>query len=270
METTKIVILWAHVRSVSTGFERAFMQREDYVTFHEPFGEPCYFGPERIYSYYDNELSAHAEYLNTTYTEIIDQILKAAEGDDKKNVFVKDMARHVVRPDYKLHPENPTVLPIDFLKRCKHTFIIRTPEKSVPSSYRGWVKLINMEFILEDIGYPEMHALFEFLTELTGSRPPLVDASDLLAEPKTIMRMYCESGIQDRFEPSMLEWTAGQVKAFDKWPGWHDAAQYSTGFNQAQKTTDDTKDLVLPDDVQQLIVDSMPIYNTLYQFRMHV
>ncbi|CAF4580342.1 unnamed protein product [Rotaria sp. Silwood1] len=44
----KIVFLWSHVRSVSTTFERAFIQRKDYVTFHEPFGDPCYFGPERI------------------------------------------------------------------------------------------------------------------------------------------------------------------------------------------------------------------------------
>jgi hypothetical protein len=100
METTKIVFLWSHVRSISTAFERAFIQREDYVTFHEPFGEPCYFGPERIYSYYDDKLSEHAEYINTTYSQIIEEILKAATSKEKKNVFVKDMARHVVRPDY--------------------------------------------------------------------------------------------------------------------------------------------------------------------------
>jgi hypothetical protein len=66
METTKIVFLWSHVRSISTAFERAFMQRQDYVSFHEPFGEPAYFGPERIYSYYDNDLSAHAQYIDVT------------------------------------------------------------------------------------------------------------------------------------------------------------------------------------------------------------
>ena len=229
METRKIVFLWSHVRSISTAFERAFLQREDYITFHEPFGEPCYFGPERIYRYHEATLDQHAEYLNTTYSEIIEMLLKAASNPENKKVFVKDMARHVVRPDYKLHQENPTVLPLDFLKRCTHTFILRTPKKSVPSLYRVFVK-VNMEFIPEDIGYPELQALFEFLTELTGSRPALIDTRDLLAEPTAIMRMYCEYGIHDRFESTMLEWKAERVQAFDKWAGWHDDAQQSTGF----------------------------------------
>jgi hypothetical protein len=200
---------------------------------------------------------------------MIEQILKAAANNEKKHVFVKDMARHIVRTDYKSHPENPTMLPIDFLKRCKHTFIIRTPEKSVPSLYRAYVTN-NQKFIHDDIGYPELQVLFEFLTELAGSRPPLIDASDLLAEPKAIMRMYCESAIYDRFEPSMLEWTSGRVEAFDKWPGWHIEAQHSTGFNQVQKTTGGKEDLVLPDDVQQLIEQNMLIYNALYAFKMRV
>ena len=268
METTKIVILWSHVRSISTAFERAFIQREDYTTFHEPFGDPAYFGPERIYGYYEDRLHEHAQYLNTTYSDIIEAILKAATNNENKKVFIKDMARHIVRPDYKSHPENPTVLPLDFLQRCTHTFIIRAPEKSVLSLYRAYMK-VNMNFIPEDIGYVEMQVLFEFLTKLTGSRPALVDASDLLVEPTSIMRMYCESGIRDRFEPSMLEWSSGRVEAFDKWAGWHDEAQQSTGFNKIEKKSDEKQTLVLPEDVQQLIKDCIPIYNTLYQFRLH-
>jgi hypothetical protein len=267
--TTKIVFLWSHPRSVSTAFLRAFMQRDDYITFHEPFAEPGYFGPERIYSYFDNELSEHVEHLDTTYSQIIDEILKAAANKEKKNVFVKDMPRHVVRPGYKSHPENPTMLPIDFLKRCKHTFLIRTPRKAIPSNYRGFVG-VNRQFIPDDIGYPELQALFEFLTQVTDTRPALVDAGDLVTEPTAIMRMYCESGINDRFEPSMLEWRSERVQAFDKWAGWHDEAQYSTGFNQIQKKKDNTDDLVLPEDVQQLIERSMPIYEALREFRIRV
>ncbi|CAF3517995.1 unnamed protein product [Rotaria socialis] len=269
METPKIVFLWSHVRSVSTAFERAFIQREDYVTFHEPFGEPSYFGPERIYSYYDNELSEHAEYLNVTFSQMIEQILKPTTSEEKKNVFVKDMARHVVRPDYKSHRENPTVLPIEFLKRCKHTFILRTPRKSVPSLYRAYVRN-NLKFIHDDIGYPELQALFEFLTELTGTPPALVEAGDLVEKPEAIMRMYCESGIGDRFEAQMLEWKAERVEAFDKWSGWHDMAQYSTGFNQCQRATDNNDELILPDDVQEVIEKSMPIYEKLREFKLRV
>ena len=264
MATTKIVFLWSHVHSISTAFERAFIQREDYITFHEPFGEPAYYGPERIYSYYNNELNKHAEYIHVTYSHMINEILTAAK---KKNVFVKDMARHIIRPDYKSYPENPTVLPIDFLKQCKHTFILRKPEKSVPALYREYVTN-NKEFIHDDIGYPELQVLFEFLTELIGHRPPLVEADDLLQESKIIMQMYCESAIDEKFESSMLEWKSERVRAFDEWPTSHEQAQYSTGFNQIQKPKDNTKDLVLPNDVQKLLEQSLPIYNKLREFRL--
>ena len=269
METNKIVFLWSHVRSISTAFERVFIQREDYVTLHEPFGEPCYFGPERISSYHDHDLNAHAEYINTTYSQMIDEILNAANNKAKKNVFVKDMVRHILRPDHMLHPENPTTLPIDFLKRCTHTFILRSPEKSIPSLYRVFVTT-NQKFVHSDTGYAEMQVLFEFLTTLTGTRPALVEAGDLLSEPTTIMRMYCESAIHDRFEPSMLEWKAERVKTFDKWPGWHDVAQRSIGLNQFEKKKDEMVELVLPDDVQELIERCMPIYRALYEFRIRL
>jgi hypothetical protein len=108
--TTKIVFLWSHPRSVSTAFLRAFMQRDDYITFHEPFSDACYYGPERTYSYFENKLSERAKHLDTTFSKVIEEILKAAANKEKKNVFVKDMPRHVARPGYKSHPENPTML----------------------------------------------------------------------------------------------------------------------------------------------------------------
>jgi hypothetical protein len=68
----------------------------------------------------------------------------------------------------------------------------------------------------------------------------------------------------------MLEWKAERIQAFDKWAGWHDEAQESTGFNMIEKTKDNTEEIVLSDHVKQLIEQSMPIYNTLYQVRLRI
>lgn len=105
----KLVFLWFHVYSISTAFERSFMQRNDYITFHEPLNEPCYFGSEHLYNYFDAN-------TNTTYFEVVEQILNTAKNNQQKKIFAKDMVRHILRPDYKSHPENVTVLPIDFFK----------------------------------------------------------------------------------------------------------------------------------------------------------
>nr|WP_293108444.1 hypothetical protein [Okeania sp. SIO2F4] len=38
----KIVVLWAHPRSLSTVFERIMMERGDFKIFHEPFAYVYY------------------------------------------------------------------------------------------------------------------------------------------------------------------------------------------------------------------------------------
>jgi len=273
----KIVFLWCHPRSVSTAFERTFMQRQDYATLHEPFGDPFYFGPERISNYFSDEHCAEHEHAKTTYDMVVNDILNTATN--KKKLFVKDMAYYVIRKDYKSHhTDNPTVLPIDFLKRCHHTFLIRTPEKALPSFYRCCTSGECGDydrFNVDDIGFRELQVLFEFLTKLNGSRPVLVDAADLLSAPEAIMKKYCESAIGDRFEPNMLKWKPEKIAAFDKWEGFHDDAQQSTGFTKPIKAktnsdNDDDHHINLPDFIQEAIKQTMPIYDTLRKFKMLV
>jgi hypothetical protein len=65
--------------------------------------------------------------------------------------------------------------------------------------------------------------------------PPLVDASDLLADPNKIVKQYCESlGVP--FDQSMLSWESGNVSAFNAWQGYHTAAEQSTGFKTETPT----------------------------------
>lgn len=49
----------------------------------------CFYGSERTHSHCDNELSAHAEYINTTYSHILEEILKTATN----KVLVIDLNR---------------------------------------------------------------------------------------------------------------------------------------------------------------------------------
>ncbi|UJR16754.1 hypothetical protein I4U23_003654 [Adineta vaga] len=266
----KIVFLWCHPRSISTAVERAFMQRQDFITFHEPFGEPFYFGPERISDYYDDEYCAKHEHANTTYEKIINEFFSAANINNKK-VFVKDMARHVIRKDHRSdHSDNPTVLPIDFLKRCYHTFLIRTPEKALPSLYNVFTsgRCVNYDrFYTNEMGIRELRALFQFITKLNGIRPTLIDSADLLREPEIYVKKYCEYSIEDQFEPSMMEWKAEKIDAFDKWSGFHDAVQQSTGFKKQIKSNDD-QNVDLPGFIQEAIEENIPIYNELTKFKM--
>jgi hypothetical protein len=82
----KPVALWAVPRSISTAFERAFVERDDFEVFHEPFGNSYYYSEERLSDRYpDVEPKAKHNYEN-----VLARMLEPRE----KRVFIKDMAYH--------------------------------------------------------------------------------------------------------------------------------------------------------------------------------
>lgn len=78
---------------------------------------------------------------------------------------------------------------------------------------------------------PEGDAKLPGLVQAQPMPPPLIDASDLLAEPPKVISQYCGS-IGVPFDEGMLSWKSGQVKAFSSWQGYHTAAENSTGFKK--------------------------------------
>lgn len=168
------VIVWCHPRSVSSAFERAFMQRKDTRSYHEPLSMPFYYGKDRQCRRYDDAACAEVEqgkHWTSTIEGVLRDLLAETEKGEEKNVsvgqreqgpcryiFIKDMAQYVFSASMlqSLHPtsevykgngqatyqllpdalQNPTILPIDLLRRFKHSFLMRTPKKSVPSYWK--------------------------------------------------------------------------------------------------------------------------------------
>ncbi|MCJ1409707.1 helicase [Ptychographa xylographoides] len=171
----KPILVATHPRACSTAFERVFMTRYDTLTcFHEPFGEPWYFGPESMSERYQNDEAGRTRggYNNQTYQAVLDEFRnESAEG---KRLFIKDMAYYFMPPKGKpasiapslakgsgieahraiedepnangtarhnelpavSEPENPTVIPTVILAQFHFTFLIRHPRSSIPSYYR--------------------------------------------------------------------------------------------------------------------------------------
>ena len=165
---------------------------------------------------------------------------------------------------------NPTVIPLDILKKFHWTFLIRHPRRGIPSYVRccspplsettGWD-----HFMPSEAGYLELRRLFEYLREqgLVGpsvagdannnnnnsATSPLkkenngehdevsitvLDADDLLDHPKEAVSAFCrETGIP--FSEDMLKWDDEEnqkivAEAFAKWKGFHNDAINSKGL----------------------------------------
>jgi len=186
-------------------------------------------------------------------------------------VIAKDMAHYIIkREKMKSSPHvNPTVFPDETLKKFRHTFLIRTPEKSIPSYYRATIGDCGKDFGSfnpEDAGFVELKALLEYTKLLLPNDPVvLLDSADLISQPEKALRAFCAKvGIP--FDESMLKWEPGRVSHFDKWKGWHDQAENSTGFKEIKH--DDN--LELPEHVKRSIEENMPIYDELREYKLNV
>ncbi|KAF8521108.1 P-loop containing nucleoside triphosphate hydrolase protein [Hysterangium stoloniferum] len=263
-------MLWSVPRSTSTAFERAFIERKDTEVLHEPFSEPFYYGPERLSGRYTEAQCSASDAKDVTFSDTLQLILQTQASSDGKLIVVKDMAYYVVRPD-KLHTStsqiNPTVFSDAELKKFRHTFLIRTPAKTLPSYYRATISNCHDfgEFDPSEAGFVELQALMAYTKHLLPKdRLILLDSADLIADPERALRAFC-TGVGIEFEDTMLSWEAKHVSIFDKWKGWHDNAQSSTGFKEVRH-----EEIHLPEIVKNAVDNNMLIYEDLQEYKLRI
>ncbi|KAI0887436.1 P-loop containing nucleoside triphosphate hydrolase protein [Annulohypoxylon maeteangense] len=275
----KPVFLATHPRACSTAFERIFMTRRDVLQCaHEPFGDSFYYGPERLSERYANDEAGRESsgFSKTTYRDVLNRLER--DGSEGKRVFIKDMAYYLMPPngapptivpslkksDDYAEKGNPTVVPLDILKKFHWTFLIRHPRRGIPSYYRCCVPPLDevtgfKEFMPNEAGYVELRRLFDYLREQKMVGPcmagesngnsdgeitiTVIDADDLLDHPGPVAKAFCkETGIE--YKPEMLTWDDSDnqqyvSQAFEKWNGFHNDAIHSkslTARTQAHKT----------------------------------
>ena len=201
-----------------------------------------------------------------------DIVSAAAEGTDDKYVFVKDMSQYIVKPSsLSTSTGNPTVFTDDELRRMTHSFLIRTPEKSVPSYYRCCIGDQAKEtgfdsYDPNEAGYVESVRLYDYLVSI-GLDPIIVDSADLVAAPVAVMRAYC-GHVAIPYKEGMVEWKAERVESFDKWKGFHDDAQQSTGFKEVERDT--KQEAGWPSIVKETIEKNRQPYAYLHERRVKV
>ena len=166
MMRSKPIALWAVPRSVSTAFERIFVEREDFEVFHEPFAISYYFSEERRSDRYLDEESKEQHRPENVLSELL--------IDNGKPVFFKDMAYHTTG-----------FMDRDFVENFRNTFLIREPKQTLSSFYKMWP-----DFTFEEAGYEQLHRLYSYAAEI-GQEPIVVDAADFSANTERAIEAYC-------------------------------------------------------------------------------
>jgi sulfate adenylyltransferase len=229
---SKPVALWAVPRSISTAFERVFVERDDFEVLHEPFSASYYYGEDRQSDRFA-DAEPKAEY---GYERVVEYVFRPRE----QRVFLKDMAYHAKK---LLSPE--------FASRFVNTFIVRDPKYVLVSLYKMWP-----DFTLEETGYEDLYRLFRYATD-AGEDVAVVDAMTFSENPAGVLAAYCEH-LEVPFTAGSLTWESGEVSKWDNWEGWHEDAESSTGIEPAER-----RDPELPEELEAAYEHCLPYYYEL-------
>ena len=203
--------------------------RGDFEVFLEPFGNSAYYSGESILALKtDEKIESNPEYN----CQVIVQ--KLVSTSKEKNVFIKDFPLHF-----------NDIVDNEFLSFFQNTFLIRDPAQMLPSYIHKWP---NLTF--EETSYRQLYQLFNRVVEFTGQIPPLIDADDLIRDPESIIRIFCEQ-VNIPFKPEALRWESPgkNVKEMCWWDkgSWHDRLSTTEGFSEQVRpdylTIDDSKQL---------------------------
>ena len=179
--------MWSGPRNISTAMMRARGNRLDTAVVDEPF---------------------YAFYLSATHKgrPNAEEVIVAGETDWRKVVaqltgpipngrrifFQKQMAHHLL-------PE----VDRGWLLAMTNCFLIRDPREVIPS----YVKKRG-ESILEDLGFVQQQEIFDWVRARSDVAPAVIDARDVLENPKRILALLCDA-VSFEFSESMLSWPPG-------------------------------------------------------------
>jgi len=223
-------------------------QRGDLECLHEPFGEAWYQGEDPLWPRFKEGGKTTP---GLTLESVWEEIKKRAR---RGPVFLKDF------PHYICHMWDK-----EFLSHFTHAFLIRDPAKTITSIYDKWPDFDEFE-----VGFPEQRALFDLLTSLNGTIPTVVDSDDLMENPKSMTKAFCDA-VGITFIEEALTWEADRNPSLHSWwdgGSFHEKLSKSTGLKSQKRNYIKIEEA--PKRVRRIYNRMKPHYEHLLKYRIQV
>ena len=234
--------MWSGPRNISTAMMRSWENRGDCAVVDEPL---------------------YAHYLAHTGLDHPGRegVIAAGEADWRK------VAARLVGPVpqgkviwYQKHMTHHLLPHIgrDWLRGLTHVFLIRDPREVLNSYIRS-----RPHVTAEDLGVLQQLDIFEYVSELCGRTPPVIDAAEFLKAPESQLRALCAE-LDIAFTPRMLSWPPGPRAGDGVWaPYWYEAVLRSTGFEAYRP-----RERQVPAAHGDVIEAVMPAFESLFARRL--
>jgi len=236
------IAMWSGPRSISTTLMRSWQSRDDTFVTDEPF-YACYLSITGV----DHPGREKAMASQSTDWREVAAWITGPVPQGKKVWYQKHMAHHLLpQMDRKW---------LDEMVNC---FLIRDPGE-VLLSY----KRTRQEVTADDLGYERLKEIFELVKENCGEVPPVVDARDILQNPKRVLTLLCQRvGIP--FSEEMLSWPAGRQETDGIWGKyWYQNLEKSTGYLPYRPKSER-----LSGDLEPIYEQALEVYSFLREFRL--
>lgn len=246
MNTIRLA-MWSGPRNISTAMMRSWGNRTDCTVVDEP-----------LYAYYlaatGKPHPGAAEVIATGQTDwqkvVADLTLgpRPLAGTQRATIhYQKHMTHHLL-------PEMDRA----WLGKLTNCFLIRNPAEVLAS----YTKVIDTP-TLEDTGFPQQAEIFDWVRNHTGLTPPVLDAADVLKNPRRILGLLCDAlGID--FQESMLAWPPGPRSTDGVWAKhWYTEVEKSTAFRPYQQ-----RQVELTQPLSDLAEKCTTYYQHLYEARL--
>ena len=234
--------MWSGPRNISTAMMRSWESRADTFVIDEPY-----------YAYY------------LTQTDLDhpgrEDVIRDGELDSEKisyglvNDTEEDCSIY-----YQKHITHHLLESIDreWMKSVINCFLIRDP-KDMIISYSKVHPNLNMHLL----GLQEQKEIFEYVSNMNGEVPPIIDSKDVLMNPRDILSKFCET-VGVIFSEEMLSWPRGARVTDGNWGKyWYKNVMNSTGFNAYKHKSEN-----VPSKYQDLYEECLYLYKNLHDLRI--
>jgi hypothetical protein len=239
------IAMWSGPRNISTAMMRAFGARSDCAVTDEPFYAAYLAATGLIHPMRDAVVASQPTDWRTVAAALV-----GPPPEGTPIWYQKHMTHHML-PGFGR----------DWTDGLINAFLIRAPE-AVLASYAAKRR---DDFTLEEIGLPTQAELFDRSADRLGRAPPVIEAQDVLADPRGTLTLLCAAaGIS--FDARMLSWAPGRRPSDGVWaPVWYQSVEESTGFGPPRREPrlDD-----LPEALKPLAVAARPLYDRLAAHRL--
>jgi len=234
--------MWSGPRNISTAMMRSWGNRDDCVVVDEPLYAHYLQATGKLHPGAAEVIAAG----QTDWRKVVSGLSGPIPGG-KRIYYQKHMTHHLLPSMERA-----------WLGQLTNCFLIRHP-REVLASYTKVIETPD----LEDTGFPQQSEVFEWVWKETGPVPPVLDAADVLRNPRRVLGLLCDAlGIE--FQEAMLSWPPGPRATDGVWAKhWYAEVEKSTGFRSYQP-----KQVELPERLEAIYAECLEDYELLYPHRL--